>query len=128
MYKDGRYTPPTQGEMLRTVKDMYKLLTQSGINVIRIGLKSNEMIKGDSYHPAFGQLVRSSIMLDDIMAVLEPLGEIPQGATVIITAPPSEINYAAGHKGMNKKILQGKYLGVRFRFEKGDAFSVRIEA
>ncbi len=127
MYRDGSYVPPNQGEMLRTVKDMYKLLTANGINVIRIGLKSNEMIKGDSYHPAFGQLVKSSVMLDEITKKLEYLKELPNGSTVIITADPSEINFAAGHKGMNKKILQSRYPGVRFRFEKGDAFGVRAE-
>ena len=107
--------------------EVAKLLTENGINVIRIGLKSNEMIKGDSYHPAFGQLVKSSVMLDEITERLDALGGPPKGLTVIITAVPSEINFAAGHKGMNKKILQSRYPGVRFRFEKGDAFGVRAE-
>ena len=114
MMDDGRYTPPGREEMLNTVVDMYKALVSAGINVIRIGLKSNELIKGDTYHPAFGQLVQSRIAREKIEAQLDGLGELPK--SVAIMAPPELINFASGHKAENRKYFENKYPKVRFSF------------
>ncbi|MCI8284697.1 MAG: radical SAM protein [Firmicutes bacterium] len=45
MTKNGKYTPVTEREAVITAKDMYLSLTNAGINVIRIGLKSSDNIK-----------------------------------------------------------------------------------
>ena len=74
MYESGEFVPFTQEEMLRTVTDMYKGLTNAGINVIRVGLKASALINdseasrvaGDSYHPAFRQLVEGRIAREEL--------------------------------------------------------------
>lgn len=64
-YEKGVFTPFSQDEMIQTTKEMYRILTAAGIKVIRVGLKSTDIIsdREDSaavqgtYHPAFRQLV-----------------------------------------------------------------------
>ena len=41
---------------------MYEILKNAGINIIRVGLKSSDIISGETeFHPAFRQLVESEI-------------------------------------------------------------------
>ncbi|MCQ4638799.1 radical SAM protein, partial [Anaerovorax odorimutans] len=46
--------------------EMYKILTGAGINIIRVGLKSSDLIKahgeieGHTFHPAYRQLVEGA--------------------------------------------------------------------
>ena len=69
MYKAGVYKPIDHETMVDTVAEMYKILTGSGVNVIRVGLKSTDLINdgddsevaGNSYHPAFKQLALGKI-------------------------------------------------------------------
>jgi histone acetyltransferase (RNA polymerase elongator complex component) len=74
---DGRYIPWAELEMVDTVKEMYKILTESGANVIRVGLKSTDNIRNDSesvlsdYHPAFFELVLSEIALETMIRVFD---------------------------------------------------------
>ncbi|MBO4818669.1 MAG: radical SAM protein [Firmicutes bacterium] len=116
MLEEGVYIPPSEDEIVRRTKDMYKALTAAGINVIRIGLKSNELIKGDTYHPAIGQVVRSAVARDDIEEALEPMIEAGL-RSLEIAAPPELFNYAVGHKADNKKYFSSKYPGIRFTFK-----------
>lgn len=62
MMKDGRYTPLSEKEAVERTAAMYKILTDAGINVIRVGLKSSDIMTdenntSDTFHPAFRQLV-----------------------------------------------------------------------
>lgn len=119
--------------MLKTVKEMYKILMASGVNVIRIGLKSNELIKGEGYHPAFGQLVRSAVALDDILGQLAEIEARVSCETVceheaselqgklIISAPQELINFAAGHQALNKKLIQARYPKLKLSFISDDS-------
>ena len=118
MYKSGIYQPFPEEEMLRIVKDMYIALNRNNIKVIRIGLKSNELIKGETYHEAFGQLVKSSIAYDEIVMQLEKLGisNNAEKSEIIIKAPADMINFAVGHKASNKKLLSEKFPNFSFKF------------
>ena len=118
MLRDGTYIPPSEEEIVRRTKDMYKALTKAGINVIRIGLKSNELIKGDTYHPAIGQVVKSAAMLDDIIANVEE--DYPDAKILEISAPSSLFNYVIGHKADNKRYLREKYPNCRFIYRTDD--------
>jgi len=105
--------------VLRT-KEMYKVLTNAGINVIRIGLKSNELIKGETYHPAIGQIVKSSIALDEIEDKLSTI-DLKLIKHIIISAPAEKLNFAVGHEASNKKALQSKYPNIHFNFKEDNS-------
>ncbi|MBR3052722.1 MAG: radical SAM protein [Firmicutes bacterium] len=79
MYLAGRYTPLTRGEAVLRTKEMYEILMDAGINIMRVGLKSTEIISSErlgdlnkgTYHPAFRQLVESEIAKERVSALLD---------------------------------------------------------
>lgn len=75
LYQRGQYLPLTTEAAVHTAKEMYCILTKAGINVIRIGLKSTDLIHENGaiaggYHPAFRQLVESEIAKEQMEAQL----------------------------------------------------------
>ena len=87
MTRAGLYHPLTTPEAVAIIKEMYKILAGAGINIIRVGLKSTDLISGSgqdadktwghTYHPAFRQLVEGEIAWEDIEAQLRSLADDP---------------------------------------------------
>ncbi len=79
MYHRGDYKPLSQEEAVFTTKEMYKILDHAGIKIIRVGLKSTDIINengavtGGTYHPSFRQLVESQIAREALEAQLQSL-------------------------------------------------------
>jgi len=125
MFRNGSYKPFSQDEMLRTVTDMYKALTGAGINVIRVGLKASSLINdseesrvaGDSYHPAFRQLVEGRIAREELEDMLseEGLSEA-SSCSIRISAGPDKFSAVIGHKAENKKYFEEKYPQLRISY------------
>ena len=44
MYRQGIYTPLSLEDAVETTKEMYKILTDAGIKMLRVGLKSSDLI------------------------------------------------------------------------------------
>lgn len=136
MFKTGSYKPFSQDDMLRTVTDMYKALTGAGINVIRVGLKASALINdseesrvaGDSYHPAFRQLVEGRIAREELEKLLrkEGLNEA-SSCSIRISAGPDKFSAVIGHKAENKKYFEEKYPQLRISYrENKDIPDARI--
>ena len=59
MYRQGIYTPLSLEDAVETTKEMYKILTDAGIKILRVGLKSSDLIQengkiqGHTFHPRF---------------------------------------------------------------------------
>ena len=120
MYRNGSYVPFTQEETLRTVTDMYKALTASGINVIRVGLKASSLINdsedsrvvGDTYHPAIRQLVEGRIAREEVDEMLSSYCRSVSKdklAAVNIIAGPERFSSVVGHKAENRMYFRYKY-------------------
>ena len=83
MAQAGLYHPLTTPEAVAITKEMYRILAGAGINIIRVGLKSTDLISGSgqdsdktwghTYHPAFRQLVEGEIAREDIEAQMQSL-------------------------------------------------------
>ena len=118
MYRRGEYMPLTLDEAVDTTKKMYRILDAAGINIIRVGLKSTDIINengavtGGTYHPAFRQLVESSIARDEI----EKQIGIREG-NITVLCSPGDISNAAGHSGSNRKYFVKKYPGLHISFK-----------
>ena len=123
MYEAGQYQPPDLMETVRTVKDMYRKLTGAGIQVIRVGLKSTDLIRnGDGtvvggYHPAFRQLVESEIAREDLQAQLagETEGEVR------FRAHPASFSNMIGHRKKNRIYFKEHYPGLNIRYQQDPA-------
>lgn len=128
MYLEGRYDPPGLEESVVTVKDMYRRLSEAGINVIRIGLKSTDIIRTEDgavaggYHPAFRQLVESEIAKEDLE---EQIRGVQEGEFIFSSNPVSFSNMT-GHKKSNRTYFSEKYPGLRIRYETDDSLSPKI--
>lgn len=108
LYLRGQYVPPTLNKSVETCAKIYKIFEEKNIKVIRIGLQSTDTIceKGEivagAYHSAFGELVKSRIMRDEIEE------KVKTGERVIFV-PANKISIAIGQKRENIKYIKEKY-------------------
>ncbi len=72
MYEEGIYQPLTTEEAVSTTKEMYRILSDTGITILRVGLKSTDLITegeavcGHTFHPAFRQLVEGELAKESL--------------------------------------------------------------
>lgn len=107
LWQSGLYTPHSVEEAVDWCADILPMFESSGIKVIRLGLNPSEELSGGqaaagAYHPAFGELVRSRILLRKAGALLRPN---PHGDSVILTVNPSDISAMVGQKRCNAELL-----------------------
>lgn len=118
MYHKGVYKPFTKEDVLKTTKEMYLILTNAGIKVIRIGLKSSDYINEDNsvvagdYHPAFRQVVESEIVKDYLESRLTKDFE-----KAIFYSNSTSFSTMIGNKKSNKDYFEKRYPHKKFEFK-----------
>lgn len=128
MYKSGTYTPYTLEQAVQISKELYKLYTEKGIQVIRIGLQPTDTINvgGDMvagpFHPAFRELVEGSLFADKIHQELKDR----RSGTVIINPKDISKLYANKKTYFNRLIDSGYKIIVKTS-EKIERGSIVIE-
>ena len=147
MYKAGLYHPLTTEEAVAITKEMYRILTSAGINIIRVGLKSTDLISGSgedsdqtwghTYHPAFRQLVEGEIAREDIEAqiaqLLETVVQLPEATTDCskdsankkrrITVSSNGVSFSnmIGNRACNRRYFESAYPDLSIRFTVDDS-------
>lgn len=129
MASDGRYTPLSLNESVSRTKAMYKILDEAGINIIRVGLKSSDIISDDgditkgTFHPAMRQLVEGEIareliepMLDEALSCKDVAGAV----AITIYANSKWLSNVVGNGGINRKHWEAMYPSVMFSFKVDD--------
>lgn len=107
-YENGSYMPLTLSDAINQSKEALKLFRQADINVIRIGLLSSDNINPDAdvlagpYHPAFGELVESELVYDELCKQMASI----DGETVEISVNPRFVSTLVGCKRENIKRLK----------------------
>ncbi len=120
MFRQKNYIPLTAEQSVEIAKDMVRLFNQEMIPVIRLGLKSTDNIctatdLANAYHPAFRQLVESSLAFDEMKTQLRQ-AEILTG-TVLFSAHPKSFSNLIGHKGVNKRRFAEEYPNISFIYK-----------
>lgn len=136
-YLSGEYLPPSLEETVRRAKDMYLSLTGAGIQVIRVGLKSTDgigdqrQVLGNTFHPAFRQLMESEIAKESLERQLRLLlnsrvpgafsvpGDVNGSASsnrVIFTANGPSFSNLVGHRKSNRSYFEERYPELHFFF------------
>ncbi|MBQ9060527.1 MAG: radical SAM protein [Firmicutes bacterium] len=144
-YAAGLYHPLTTGEAVAITKEMYRILDDAGITILRVGLKSTDLISetsensrtfGHSFHPAFRQLVEGELAREDLedqlQRVLDGSTTEVGGATEVGSTVPAEslgpagrltfsscgesFSNMIGHGGANRKYFADKYPQLQIRF------------
>ena len=109
---EGTYRPLSVSEAVTQVKTVFLKINGRGIPVIRMGLQPSSTLDrpgtvlAGPYHPAFGQLVYSEIILDRIMV---HLSDQPTHSTINLTLHSGNISTLRGQKNRNLQILKNRY-------------------
>lgn len=131
MYERGDYLPLSQEEAVFITKEMYKVLDNAGINIIRVGLKSTDFINengaitGGTYHPAFRQLVEAEIAKEILEAKLKKLllalpqskhlGET-QKRQITFESNKKCFSNMIGNRRSNKEYFAQKYPTIEIKY------------
>ena len=116
-YKNGNYEPLPLVQAVEICKDLVRMFADKDIDVIRIGLQNTDEITDPSdensevvagpYHPAFRQLVESSMWYDAIVGKIKRLNV--KVKEVKVTVNPIDGNNVIGHKKENVLKLKDTY-------------------
>ncbi len=111
----GQYEPLTEKEAVLRTKAMYRILTDAGINIIRVGLKASDIINphgqiaANTFHPAFRQLVEGEIARDMIEPQLKEILSDNHPSQVWFVSNEKCRNTLFGHKSCNRQYFAAKY-------------------
>lgn len=116
-YEKGIYEPITLVQAVEICKELVRMFANKNIDVIRIGLQStqeisdprnkeSEVVSGP-YHPAFRQLVESSMWYEAIVSKIKKLNV--KVKEVEVTVNPIDANNVIGHKKENVNKLKELY-------------------
>ncbi len=117
MYKLGLYQPLELDEAVKITKEVYKILDENQINIIRTGLHPSEELTHEKsliagpYHISFKELVLTELWKDILNDKLETF----DNEFVEIQINESQINYAVGYQSSNKKQLLKRFKNVKFK-------------
>ena len=113
LYEKGLYQPLKLDEAVLWSADILKIFEDADIAVLRIGLMANEgldsgksLIAGP-YHPAFGEMVKSRLMLNHVIEQLKEYRYDRSRLKIIV--PAGEISHMVGIKRENISLLKEKF-------------------
>ncbi len=111
-YLNGKYTPLGVEEAVEWCAQILPLYKKAGITVLRIGLQGSDTLEDSivagPYHPAFGELVESRVLLKKMFGELDKI-EIPRNSKLIIRTIPSLVSKLVGQKRRNIEQLKERY-------------------
>ena len=125
MYEKQLYSPMSQEDAVMRTAAMYRILTEAGVNVIRVGLKSSDIISDESvtsgtFHPAFRQLVEGQIAREDLSG---QLAFLDRPSSVLFVSHPDSFNNMIGHKASNKKYFKSIYPDLKISYRQDASLS-----
>jgi histone acetyltransferase (RNA polymerase elongator complex component) len=116
LYRSGRYEPLSLEHAVELCRKALEKFERAGIDVIRIGLQPTGELErpgtiiAGPYHPAFRQLVESSILLDKMRSALRTMGKDIDEVSFLLH--PQDLSAASGQHRSNTEILKHEF-GIR---------------
>jgi histone acetyltransferase (RNA polymerase elongator complex component) len=113
LYRAGRYQPLSLEAAVEMCRGAFLAFKGAGIRVSRMGLQPTEelgkpgTILAGPFHPAFGQLVESSVLLDGMRDALRNRKE--KAATAVLRVDPRDISTAIGQRRINIETLKKEF-------------------
>lgn len=109
MFRSGRYLPLSLDDAVSWCRDAVRAFREAGIAVLRVGLQAAESLRkpgtivAGPFHPAFGQLVASALLLEAMRTVLEAPGNRSQA---VLRVHPADLSAAIGQHRGNIRTLE----------------------
>ncbi len=114
-YRRGKYRPLSLSQAIVQVAWMKKKLTGAGIRVVRMGLQAGPELEksllAGPYHPAFGELVNSRLMLQQTRQLLTCVGK---DSTAVLSIAEQDLSVFQGMRRANIERLTSLGLSDRF--------------
>lgn len=134
LYTRGVYAPLSEEEAILRTKEMYKILDSAGVNIIRVGLKSSDILNengqvcANTFHPAFRQLTEGEIAKEKLEKLLRAqLAENPDFSTsaaafdrkipVDFYTAPENFSNMIGHGGRNREYFLANYPSLNIKYK-----------
>ncbi len=123
LYASGRYEPLSLDDAVTMCRYALERFEREGINVIRIGLQPTEELEkpgtiiAGPYHPAFRQLVESSILLDKMRSALRARRGKRDRATFQVN--PKDLSAAIGQRRSSIELLKKEFGLRKIHIEEG---------
>ncbi len=115
LYRRGEYCPLSLAKAVLQVAWMKKKLMAGGIRVVRMGLQPGpeleQSLLAGPYHPAFGELVHSRLMLQQTRQLLAGVGK---NAKAILSVAERDLSVFQGIRRANIERLTSLGLSDRF--------------
>jgi histone acetyltransferase (RNA polymerase elongator complex component) len=111
-YREGLYKPWTLTETVDMGAQWLAMFSSYNIPVIRLGLQSTESLRNDGellagpYHPAYGELVESRLMLEQLKDLICRIEVKVKPHKVKILFNTRDYSKVIGHKRTNSSILK----------------------
>lgn len=117
-FKNGKYKPPALDRAVEITAEMFSIFTRAGVTVIRMGLQTSgthdpEVIAGPG-HPAFGHLVLSRIMYDNIVHKIQDLKDEQTPGQIKLCVHPRFVSRLRGDKNSNLHHLKAAFPRLDF--------------
>lgn len=114
-FEAGRYTPQTLTEAVELCSKLVPLFEEAGIKIIRLGLHEidPEAFVGGPWHPAFSELVKSSVLLKKMEEEIKAAGDYT------VYCAPDMLSQVIGQKRANIAALAKKGINVNVRPQNG---------
>ena len=116
-YEEGKYKPLTVVQAVEVCKELVRMFDNRKIDVIRVGLQNTDEINSPEFdnsevvagpfHPAFRQLVESSMWYDAIVEKIKRLNV--KVIEVLVEVNAQDLNNVIGHKKENVIKLKETY-------------------
>ncbi|MCP4114657.1 MAG: radical SAM protein [Desulfobacteraceae bacterium] len=125
----GSYTPMPLDHCVELVAALYRIFEENGIPVIRMGLQASEILQGEDamaagpWHPAFGHLVFSRLMLDKTLALLETFPGAGTSRTIALGVHPASESRLRGDRNHNMKELKARYPLADFKIVRNSSLA-----
>jgi len=132
MYQSGTYLPMSGEDAVLRTKEMYRILHGAGINIIRVGLKSSDIMTdpaaggaANTFHPAFRQLVEGEIAREQLEqqvnalypGIRGPHNDLWQFCPACrFVSTEKDRNSLFGHKGANREYFAREYPGLNIEY------------
>lgn len=108
-WQEGKYQPLSLQEAVRQSAYVYRILTENGIQVIRVGLQPDEElcaagnILAGPFHPSMGELVQSYLLKEQLTPELKKLAGMQE---IVIYCPNKLMSKLRGLKNSNLRYWQ----------------------
>lgn len=129
MYNEGTYKALSRDEAVARTLAMYRILDDAGIYIMRVGLKSTDIIgdggaiNGGTYHPAFRQLVEGRLMRELLEEMLTERSKGEELRSVTVYSNQAWFSNLIGNRAENRMYFEEHYPEIRIRYAVDDTLS-----